>query len=127
MCYRVTTPTTSRGKITRDAMLVAALDIIDRDGAGTLSRRRLARALGRDPNRRQVSGDRHGWIPRRAALLVRVVDRILGAHSCSRAARFITYSDPSGLSAAVTSGGGWVGGAAAGSLTVLPVPSPCWA
>jgi AcrR family transcriptional regulator len=37
------------GKITREVVLAAALDIIDRDGADALSMRRLARALGRDP------------------------------------------------------------------------------
>src|SRR3984957_9970545 len=37
------------GKITRDAVLAAALEIIDRDGAEALSMRRLARALNRDP------------------------------------------------------------------------------
>ena len=37
------------GKITRDAVLAAALEIIDRDGADALSMRRLARALDRDP------------------------------------------------------------------------------
>ena len=37
------------GKITRDAVLAAALQIIDADGADALSMRRLARALGRDP------------------------------------------------------------------------------
>jgi AcrR family transcriptional regulator len=37
------------GKITREVVLGAALDIIDADGAGALSMRRLARALGRDP------------------------------------------------------------------------------
>ncbi|HEX2823821.1 MAG TPA: TetR family transcriptional regulator [Streptosporangiaceae bacterium] len=37
------------GKITREAVLAAALEIIDRDGADALSMRRLARALGRDP------------------------------------------------------------------------------
>ena len=37
------------GKITRDAVLSAALEIIDRDGADALSMRRLARALDRDP------------------------------------------------------------------------------
>ena len=46
----MTTPTTRRaangsGKITRDAVLAAALEIIDRDGADALSMRRLARAL----------------------------------------------------------------------------------
>ena len=37
------------GKITRDVVLAAALEIIDRDGADALSKRRLARALNRDP------------------------------------------------------------------------------
>ena len=37
------------GKITRDVILAAALDIIDRDGASGLSMRRLARSLDRDP------------------------------------------------------------------------------
>jgi AcrR family transcriptional regulator len=37
------------GKITREVMLAAALQIIDRDGADALSMRRLARALSRDP------------------------------------------------------------------------------
>ena len=37
------------GKITREVVLAAALQIIDRDGADALSMRRLARALGRDP------------------------------------------------------------------------------
>ena len=37
------------GKITRGVVLAAALEIIDRDGAGGLSMRRLARAVNRDP------------------------------------------------------------------------------
>jgi AcrR family transcriptional regulator len=37
------------GKITRAAVLAAALEIIDRDGADALSMRRLARVLNRDP------------------------------------------------------------------------------
>ena len=37
------------GKITREVVLTAALDIVDRDGADALSMRRLAHALGRDP------------------------------------------------------------------------------
>src|ERR1700679_2653328 len=49
----MTTPTAragdGSGKITRDAVLAAALEIIDRDGAEALSMRRLARALNRDP------------------------------------------------------------------------------
>jgi AcrR family transcriptional regulator len=43
-------PTAPRdGKITREVILAAALDIVDRDGAGALSMRRLAAALDRDP------------------------------------------------------------------------------
>src|SRR5580658_6654765 len=37
------------GRITRDVVLAAALELIDRDGVDGLSMRRLARALGRDP------------------------------------------------------------------------------
>jgi len=37
------------GKITREVVLAAALEIIDRDGADALSMRRLAAALRRDP------------------------------------------------------------------------------
>ncbi len=37
------------GKLTRDMVLTAALDIIDREGAEGLSMRRLAAALNRDP------------------------------------------------------------------------------
>jgi AcrR family transcriptional regulator len=37
------------GKITREVVLAAALQIIDRDGVDALSMRRLARALDRDP------------------------------------------------------------------------------
>src|ERR1017187_385118 len=37
------------GKVTRDVVLAAALQIIDRDGIVGLSMRRLARALDRDP------------------------------------------------------------------------------
>jgi AcrR family transcriptional regulator len=37
------------GKITREVVLAAALDIVDRDGADALSMRRLAAALDRDP------------------------------------------------------------------------------
>jgi AcrR family transcriptional regulator len=40
---------TGDGKITRDVVLTAALALIDRDGAGGLSMRRLARAVNRDP------------------------------------------------------------------------------
>jgi AcrR family transcriptional regulator len=37
------------GKLTRDMVLAAALEIVDRDGADALSMRRLAAALNRDP------------------------------------------------------------------------------
>ena len=37
------------GKITREVVLAAALDIVNRDGADALSMRRLAAALDRDP------------------------------------------------------------------------------
>jgi AcrR family transcriptional regulator len=43
------TATHRDGKITREVVLAAALDIIDRDGADALSMRRLAHALNRDP------------------------------------------------------------------------------
>src|SRR5487761_235193 len=74
----MTTPATSRAangngnrKITRDAVLAAALDIIDRDGADALSMRRLARALGRDP----MILYRHA--PGKAAVLDGVAETIL--------------------------------------------------
>jgi AcrR family transcriptional regulator len=57
--------------ITRDAVLAAALAIIDRDGADALSMRRLARALGRDP----VILYRHA--PSKAALLDGVAETVL--------------------------------------------------
>ena len=59
------------GKITRDAVLAAALEIIDRDGADALSMRRLARALGRDP----MILYRHA--PNKAALLDGVAETVL--------------------------------------------------
>jgi AcrR family transcriptional regulator len=59
------------GKITRDAILAAALEIIDADGAGGLSMRRLARALGRDP----MILYRHA--PNKAALLDGVAETVL--------------------------------------------------
>jgi AcrR family transcriptional regulator len=61
-----------RGKITRDVVLAAALEIIDRDGAGGLSMRRLARALDRDP----MILYRHA--PNKAALLDGVAETVLG-------------------------------------------------
>src|SRR6202789_807959 len=72
----MTTPDTrhagdGRGKITREAVLAAALEIIDRDGADALSMRRLARALDRDP----MIIYRHA--PGKAALLDGVAETIL--------------------------------------------------
>ena len=59
------------GKITRDVVLAAALEIIDRDGADALSMRRLARALDRDP----MILYRHA--PNKAALLDGVAETVL--------------------------------------------------
>jgi AcrR family transcriptional regulator len=58
-------------KITRDVVLAAALEIIDRDGADALSMRRLARALDRDP----MILYRHA--PSKAALLDGVAETVL--------------------------------------------------
>ena len=41
--------TSAGGKVTREVVLAAALEIVDRDGADGLTMRRLARALNRDP------------------------------------------------------------------------------
>jgi AcrR family transcriptional regulator len=59
------------GKITRDRVLAAALEIIDADGAEGLSMRRLARALDRDP----MILYRHA--PNKAALLDGVAETVL--------------------------------------------------
>ncbi len=59
------------GKITRDVILAAALDIIDRDGVDGLSMRRLARALDRDP---MILYRR---APNKAALLDGVAEMVL--------------------------------------------------
>jgi AcrR family transcriptional regulator len=70
----VTTPTARAaggGKITRDVVLAAALEIIDRDGADALSMRRLARALDRHP----MILYRH--TPNKAALLDGVAETVL--------------------------------------------------
>ena len=72
----MTTPAARRdgngtGKITRDAVLAAALQIIDRDRDGALSMRRLARALNRDP----MILYRHA--PNKAALLDGVAETVL--------------------------------------------------
>ena len=58
------------GKITREAVLAAALEIIDRDGSDALSMRRLARALDRDP----MILYRHA--PNKAALLNGVAETV---------------------------------------------------
>ena len=58
-------------KITREVVLAAALDIIDREGADRLSMRRLARALDRDP----MILYRHA--PNKAALLDGVAETVL--------------------------------------------------
>jgi AcrR family transcriptional regulator len=59
------------GKITRDVVLTAALEIIDCDGAEALSMRRLASALNRDP----MIIYRHA--PNKAALLDGVAETVL--------------------------------------------------
>jgi AcrR family transcriptional regulator len=59
------------GKITREVVLAAALEIIDRDGADHLTMRRLARALDRDP----MILYRHA--PNKAALLDGVAETVL--------------------------------------------------
>lgn len=59
------------GKITREVVLAAALEIIDRDGVDALSMRRLARALDRDP----MIVYRHA--PNKAALLDGVAETVL--------------------------------------------------
>src|SRR5580698_6094477 len=59
------------GKITRDVVLTAALEIIDCDGAEALSMRRLAAALDRDP----MIIYRHA--PNKAALLDGVTETVL--------------------------------------------------
>lgn len=59
------------GKTTRAAVLTAALELIDRDGADGLSMRRLARELDRDP----MTLYRH--TPNKAALLEAVAETVL--------------------------------------------------
>jgi AcrR family transcriptional regulator len=59
------------GRITRDRVLAAALEIIDRDGVDGLSMRRLGHALGRDP----MVLYRHA--PNKAALLDGVAEIVL--------------------------------------------------
>ena len=59
------------GRITRDVVLAAALELIDRDGVDGLSMRKLARVLGRDP----MILYRHA--PNKAALLDGVAETVL--------------------------------------------------
>jgi len=59
------------GKITREVVLAAALELIDAAGADALTMRRLARALGRDP----MILYRHA--PNKAALLDGVAETVL--------------------------------------------------
>src|ERR1017187_5645886 len=59
------------GKITRDVVLAAALEIIDRDGADALSMRRLAAALGPHPM------ILYRYAPNKAALLDGVAETVL--------------------------------------------------
>ena len=59
------------GRITRDVVLAAALELIDRDGVDGLSMRRLARVLDRDP----MILYRHA--PNKAALLDGVAETVL--------------------------------------------------
>ena len=70
----------SDAKITRELVLAAALDIIDRDGTDALSMRRLGAALGRDP----MILYRHA--PSKAALLDGVVETVLAQLSVNPAA-----------------------------------------
>jgi AcrR family transcriptional regulator len=63
-------PPNRDGKITREVVLAAALELIDRDGAEGLSMRRLARALNRDP----MVLYRHA--PNKAALLDGVAEML---------------------------------------------------
>ena len=65
------TATNGSGKITRDVILAAALDIIDCDGTDGLSMRRLARSLDRDP----MILYRHA--PNKAALLDGIAEMVL--------------------------------------------------
>jgi AcrR family transcriptional regulator len=69
------------GKITREAVLAAALEIIDSDGTESLSMRRLARALGRDP----MILYRHA--ANKAALLDGVAETVLAQLE-------VNYADP---------------------------------
>lgn len=63
--------TSGDGKITREVVLAAALEIVDREGVDGLTMRRLARALNRDP----MILYRHA--PNKAALLDGVAETVL--------------------------------------------------
>jgi AcrR family transcriptional regulator len=65
------TAANGNGKVTREMMLATALEIIDRDGADSLTMRRLASALDRDP----MILYRHA--PNKAALLDGVAEIVL--------------------------------------------------
>ncbi len=70
--HTVPTPAVNRdGTLTRAVVLSAALELIDRDGPGGLSMRRLARELGRDP----MTLYRHA--ANKAALLEAVAETVL--------------------------------------------------
>jgi AcrR family transcriptional regulator len=74
-------PTARDGKVTRELVLATALEIIDRDGAGALSMRRLGAALERDP----MVLYRHA--PSKTALLDGVVETVLAQLSVDPADR----------------------------------------
>jgi AcrR family transcriptional regulator len=65
-------------KITRDVVLATALELIDRDGVDTLSMRRLAGALGRDPM------ILYRFAPNKAALLDDVAESVLAQLTVDR-------------------------------------------
>ncbi|GAB1688548.1 TetR/AcrR family transcriptional regulator C-terminal domain-containing protein [Krasilnikovia sp. M28-CT-15] len=75
-----TRDTNGRIKLTREAVLAAALEIIDQDGVDGLSMRRLARALDRDP----MILYRHA--PNKAALLDGVAETVLAQLEVDRTA-----------------------------------------
>jgi AcrR family transcriptional regulator len=70
-----------KNKVTREMVLAAALEIIDRDGVDGLSMRRLARALDRDP----MILYRHA--PNKAALLDGVAETVLAQLQVDRTSR----------------------------------------
>ena len=67
----VDSPIPRGAKMTRERVLAAALELVDRDGIEGLSMRRLAAALGRDP----MTVYRHS--PNKAALLDGVAETVL--------------------------------------------------